>query len=582
MVVLVLAGYWGWDLVRSRDSRLPQLKVVSLTSYPGNERLPSFSPDGSEIVFAWDGGTGGPFQIYRKLIEPEGQPFRLTTDPAGGNCPAWSPDGKSIAFVRVQAETRKRNIVIISPLGGPERKLTECAGPLPALPPLAWTPDSRFLAIVDFATGDLATALFLVSIETGERRQLTFPLGSKGRGDSGVSLSPDGRTLAFVRSTGHYMWDLFALSLSQDFKPQGEPRRVTFDNGAFSGPKWASGGKDLVFAANRRGAARQLWRINVSGREPAQLIPVPYEAGISLTISPRGDRLIYETGGHTDDDIWKLDLAQKEGQPAIATRLIASSYLDSNPLFSPDGRKVVFQSGRTGTSQIWVADSNGGNPLQLTRFEANSGAPSWSPDGRRIVFDTTVNGNRDIFIVEADGGKPMPFITDPSEELLPRWSRDGKWIYFSSLRSGEYQLWKTPVSGGEAIQVTRKGGMAAEESEDGAYLYYTKREWNTSLWRMPTAGGEEVQIAESVPDWGSFSVGRDGVYFVSRTPPPEPGSAPEFEVRFHRFADGATQTVAGLEEYWTGLSVSPDGRTLLFSRTARRIGIDLMLIENFR
>lgn len=592
-VLLLAAGYWGRDFVQTGNSRLPELRVVPLTSYLGNERSPSFSPDGREIVFAWNGETGGIDHIYRKVVGSEGQPLRLTRDPAGGSFPAWSPDGKSIAFLRVDADTKKRSIRVMPPLGGQERKLTEGNVFGYTVPPLfSWTPDSRFLAIVDSETGTPPYALFLVSIQSGERRRLTLPTASRGYGDSGVSFSPDGRCLAFVRSTGHFMLDLFMLPLLKDHAPHGEARRLTFDDAwDLTGAAWTPEGKEIVFAATRATSARQLWRINVSDGKPAQLIPIPNEAGLGLAISPQGDRLVYETGGPLDVDIWKLDVPQRDGEAGPPTTLIASTYADQDPQISPDGRQVAFKSNRTDSGahrQIWVTDFTGGNPVRLTNFEAGSGAPRWSPDGLRIVFHSDVNGNHDIFVVDADGGAPRPLITDPTEELHPRWSGDGRWIYFCSLRSGEYQLWKMPVSGGEAIQVTRKGGLAAEESKDGAYLYYTKLESDTSLWRVPTAGGEEVQVIESLVSWNSFSVQSDGIYYVLRTPRAGPDAEPQrpFQVRFYRFADKATQTVASLEDYKEGLSVSPDRRTLFFEKIADRSptksGTDLMLIENFR
>jgi hypothetical protein len=127
--------------------------------------------------------------------------------------------------------------------------------------------------------------------------------------------------------------------------------------------------------------------------------------------------------------------------------------------------------------------------------------------------------------------------------------------------------------------VTRKGGMAAEESKDGRYLYYTKEGADTSLWRVPICGGAEVQIIESIAFWNSFSVQSDGIYYVPR--PPDWRSAPV--VRFYRFSDGQTQVVGSLDDRMFTLSVSPDQRSVVYGRRSDLDrGADLMLIENFR
>ena len=86
-----------WPLSR------PPMRVTQLTSLPGQERYPSFSPDGNQIAFAWDGGNGDNQDIYIKVVGAA-VPLRLTTHPAADQKPAWSSDGRHIAFVRLSEE----------------------------------------------------------------------------------------------------------------------------------------------------------------------------------------------------------------------------------------------------------------------------------------------------------------------------------------------------------------------------------------------------------------------------------------------------------------------------------------------
>ena len=90
-------GWVGSDSNR-RASRVPRMRTVPLTSLPGQQRAPTFSPDGNQVAFAWDGETGND-DIYVQLVGA-GTPLRLTTDPASDRNPAWSPDGRFIAFIR--------------------------------------------------------------------------------------------------------------------------------------------------------------------------------------------------------------------------------------------------------------------------------------------------------------------------------------------------------------------------------------------------------------------------------------------------------------------------------------------------
>src|SRR5262249_55242776 len=145
--------------------------------------------------------------------------------PARDTTPAWSPDGRSIAFVRGR-RLGKSTILLVPALGGSEREVAEF--PRAALAP-AWSPDGRWLLVSARDPAEKPAATYLVSVETGEKRQLTFSPAST-EGDSYGALAPDGRTLAFVRSTSTLAGDAYALPLGDNFMPKGEPRRLTSDN----------------------------------------------------------------------------------------------------------------------------------------------------------------------------------------------------------------------------------------------------------------------------------------------------------------------------------------------------------------
>ena len=112
---------------RETTRNLAALEVVPLTSYAGSERSPSFSPDGNQVAFSWNGDKQDNFDIYVKQIG-SADPERLTTDPAEDLSPAFSPDGRSIGFIRVSKE--RATFMIIPAIGGPERIVAEVPTPL--------------------------------------------------------------------------------------------------------------------------------------------------------------------------------------------------------------------------------------------------------------------------------------------------------------------------------------------------------------------------------------------------------------------------------------------------------------------
>jgi len=240
------------------------LTAVPLTSYPGIEMQPSFSPDGNQVAFAWNGEKQDNFDIYVKLIGA-GEYLRLTTHPAEDYSPAWSPDGRFVAFLRNLSED-KTAVLLVPSIGGSERTLAETADPLSVnnLPPpyLTWSPDGSSLVIADKDSAYEPFSLYLLSIETGEKQKLTFP-PDKLVGDSGPSFSPDGRTLAFSRSVDGGVYDLYLLGTSEGLKPLGEPKRLTSSNRNTTYPVWTPNGQEVVFSSGFNNLS--LWRVATSG-----------------------------------------------------------------------------------------------------------------------------------------------------------------------------------------------------------------------------------------------------------------------------------------------------------------------------
>ncbi len=159
---------------------------------------------------------------------------------------------------------------------------------------------------------------------------------------------------------------------------------------------------------------------------------------------------------------------------------IASTRSDQVGRYSPDGRQIAFVSDRTGQSEIWIANADGTNQVQLTSLE-NAGAPSWSPDGQKIVFSSPISGSPQVYAISLGGGKPLQITSAAPGCTIPRYSRDGKWIYCASRRTGRFEIWKISSAGGEPVQVTRNGGHTADESPDGAWLYFTRDDSSRSL-----------------------------------------------------------------------------------------------------
>jgi len=579
VVIVVALGVAGWYWYqRSRATPEAPLTPVPLTSYPGYEGYPSFSPDGTQVAFQWcTEEPAANCDIYVKQIGVE-PPSRLTTDPAEDFSPAWSPDGQFIAFLRKLSPTRTA-VMLIPQRGGPERVLGESDVTYMPLYPgllygtyLAWTPDSKWLALNWRVADQPDGGLFLFNVETRETRRLTTS------GDNLPAFSPDGRTLAFNRGGNPNL--ICFLRLTKDYQPEGEPERVAAVAESYDrdfGTAWSPDGRDIVFSSGNW-ASTGLWRVAASALARPRRLAFASDGTSAPAVSRQGNRLAYVVN-RTDANIWRVDLRGPGQNPGIPARLIASTREERDPAYSPDGKRIAFMSSRSGACEIWMSASDGSNPVQLTAFGGPIiFGPKWSPDGQNIAFTAVRAGTVGLYVVSANGGPPRRLTTHPAGNNWPYWSRDGQSLYFRSNRTSPGDIWKMPASGGEAVQITRRGGDAPQESPDGRLVYYEKGyPSQCSVWKVPAAGGEEVKVLDSTHSYGGWTVGERGIYFF--TPADKQGHS---DICLYNFATGKISKILTIERnVGYRIAVSPDERTILYGQFDQA-GSDLMLVENFR
>jgi dipeptidyl aminopeptidase/acylaminoacyl peptidase len=219
--------------------------------------------------------------------------------------------------------------------------------------------------------------------------------------------------------------------------------------------------------------------------------------------------------------------------------------------------------------------------VQLTAHKRHLDTPRWSPDGRRILFNSSEAGDWDLWVVDADGGIPRPLTQGPPEEGSATWSHDGQWIYFPSDRSGEQQIWKIPAEGGAAVQVTRGGGFYAQESWDGRHLYYVVSE-RSGIWRVPVEGGEEAEVVQRPVETYDWVPSQSGIYYATNREV-IPFRRSVYTISFLDFGSGQVTELFRREgPFLHGtLAVSPDERWILYGESPSPTS-ELMLVENFR
>lgn len=553
LILLVLIAVW---FVRPRAGEPPELHRSPVTRLAGKEFQPAISPDGKNVAFVWERDDADKGSIW---VQHEGinSPRRISPDDgASYGSPAWSPDGQQLAYLRFEPA---QGSILVSPLeGGLARTVA------PVFPSryglsnrhLDWSPDGRLLVVDDAESARQALGIFLVTLEGGQKKRLT-QTDDVYIGDVEPRFSPDGRTVSFIRAFHRANQELYTVPITG-----GTPLRLTFDARQVSGQDWMPDGKALVFGSNRSGEFR-LWKISPApGRDKPRETPIYGDFPLQLSIARASRALVYSVLQH-DLNIWRLDLRAPKGSSEAWLRLIASSGQDASPQYSPQGDRICFRSDRSGEEQLWVAASDGSNPVQVTQGALRPSVGRWSPDGRSIVFNNT--GTTELFFASLGAGGDWSVRATGLRGVHPVFSPDGQWIYAGTMTS----IIRIPVHGGPPSELARTMGISLGVSAEGQYIYFVREPSGSALWRLDTGSGAAEKVLDGLVPYCSscWALSTSGIYYLRN----KEGSQDRQALYFHEFATGKDRAFIDYPEALSPIgsgpfSLSPDGRYLLCVR----------------
>ena len=191
-----------------------------------------------------------------------------------------------------------------------------------------------------------------------------------------------------------------------------------------------------------------IYTVDPRGRTQARLTYLPYR-NADPSWSPDGSRILFESNRGGSQDIWMMNA---DGSSPRQVTVGAASSVDAE--WSPDGRQFAFSSFRDGDWELYVADADGTNLRRLTQNPGLDENPSWSPDGRRIAFDSSRDGSLDVFTMAPDGSQVRQLTTSPATDAVPTWSPDSSSIAFTSERSGEPGLYAMAADGSGQLRLS--------------------------------------------------------------------------------------------------------------------------------
>ncbi len=276
VVALAIAGAMAmWWRPAPAPSAPTAFAPVPLTSLPGSENNPSFSPDGSQVAFTWTREGDAKADLHVQLIGSTGTPLRLTDDDYNHGSAAWSPDGQSIALWHgprgwsgnVATDIR---LVLVSPLGGAERQVLEWKG---APRRISWSPDGQWIAVSPVGVRELRDkGITLISPSTGERVEWAA-IDKSFAGSTDPTFSADGRRMAYIVQRDDFIADVFVASVGASGRPVGQPVQVSNAGQSARLGAWTADGEHLLLGNGFPSSNGSVVRVRVGGSEPFQPIP---------------------------------------------------------------------------------------------------------------------------------------------------------------------------------------------------------------------------------------------------------------------------------------------------------------------
>ena len=487
-----------------------------------NVSWPRISPDGRMLAFLGRDGSGKSMIWIRPFDAFAAYPL---ADTEGAGRPFWSPDSRYVGFIVGRSQLKKAPTA-----GGPAQLISEVEGGADG----AWGANGDILF-----DGRATDSIRRVSASGGTATQATHPDASKGEaGHAWPFFLPDGRHFLFLAmakrvgdkasiqvasldkpgsttvtssdsraeyANGYLLYVLQGTLVARRFDPDklqasGEPiplvEHVSVDvndTASFS----ASTNGVLTFMQGESTVASQLVWLDRTGRELGKIgEPGPY---FDLALSPDGTRLAYgfaEKSGA--QDIWVRDLKRD-----VSSRLTFNPRNESWPVWSPDGRRIVYCTDRTGHQSLMSRDASGaGTERPVFGMDDAEVLPTdWSPDGHRLALSVVPASRRaDLKMLSMDGAPQVSdyLVTDAGESGA-HFSPDGRFVAYTSNESGtpEVYVQTFPVGGGK-WQISNGGGGQAWWRGDGKELFFVSPDDTLSAVPVETRVAFEPGIPKPV------------------------------------------------------------------------------------
>ena len=432
--------------------------------------------------------------------------------------PSFSPDGSSIAFTWDGERRDNFDIYVISATGGTPQRLT--AAPDADYSP-AWSPDGKSIAFLRCPSGGTADLMLMPA--TGGPERVLAKLSTRASVQTrDVSWSPDGKWLAVTDliGSGSASRTIFAIPATGG---AARPLARPVPGASYAQPAISPDGRAITFictSAQGGGSFCQM-PITADGDAAGDVRTVPihgFQNG-SASLFPvwtgDGRSIIFSSMKFGVNRLWRV--RRDGGEPEL---IAATGERATLPAISAKAHRLAYTR-RLYSSSVWTLDirSSPAAPSQLISSTHPDLAAQYSPGGSRIAFASEQTGIAEVWLANRDGSHQVQ-LTRLKEVLTgdPMWSPDGQRIAFDSIYQGHSQIYIVDLHGGEPVRAVTDSSVTVlpSWSPDGAWLYFSSdRGGNLQIWRVAIKGGQPEQVTSDGGFASAFSPDGRWLYYTS-------------------------------------------------------------------
>jgi eukaryotic-like serine/threonine-protein kinase len=467
------------------------MRIVRLTD-SGKATAAAISRDGNYAVYAVEDGGKQSLRLRQVASTSEKEIIPPAEIRIMGL--TFSPDGNLIYYTAAPKNNMRGILYQVATLGGTPRKVLENV-----FGPASLSPDGKRLAFIRTSEGAQHIDALIVANTDGTAERTLTTKKDLAYINNGPAWSPDGKTIVYCPGLEpDFLFEsVFAIPVEG-----GEERRITSRKwlNAFRAEWLPDGSGLIVIARDDVTPGSQIWHISYPGGEVRRITNdlTSYMTGddanhqVSLSITADSSALV-ALQQDSSSKIWVTAPGEEEAR----ARQITNGKFDGlgGVSWTPDGK--ILCAMRNGDAQdIWLMNADGTERKQLTADSFTEGRPVMSPDGRYIVFFSDRGGFFHIWRMDADGGNQKQLTEGPGD-YAPKFTHDGRWVLFwSYMWSGTPQIGKVPVDGGEVVRMTDYYSGWPALSPDGKLIaagHVNEKDNSGQFIIIPEGGGQPLK-----------------------------------------------------------------------------------------